>query len=58
MTEAESQTISDDLLAILVCPVDHAKLDLADQTLTCTECGRVYPIVDGIPNMLVDLDDE
>jgi len=44
--------IDPDLLALLVCPVDHAALELKDSHLVCTECGRSYPIVDGIPNMV------
>lgn len=46
--------IDPELLALLVCPVDHAELKLTDSTLVCTKCARVYPIVDGIPNMVVD----
>lgn len=53
MTES-SATISPDLLALLVCPVDHAELELKDSSLVCTQCSRVYQIVDGIPNMVVD----
>jgi uncharacterized protein YbaR (Trm112 family) len=51
-----------DLMEILACPVDHAELTLAIDkqeggeivagTLTCTECGNSYPIVDSIPNLL------
>lgn len=51
-----------DLMDILVCPLDKASLELevdeADDEeilegrLTCTECGEVYPIEDGIPNLL------
>lgn len=51
-----------DLMDILVCPLDKAALELeVDETdddeilegrLTCTECGEVYPIEDGIPNLL------
>ena len=46
-------SISPDLLALLVCPVDHADLRLEGETLVCTECGRIYPIEGGIPNMLL-----
>lgn len=46
--------IDPDLLALLVCPVDHAQLELHDSNLICSECGRSYSIVDGIPNMVVD----
>ena len=49
-----TQIIDADLLALLVCPVDHAELQLEGTTLVCTQCKRVYPIVDGIPNMVVD----
>ncbi len=45
------------LLEILACPdTHHAPLtyDQAAETLTCTECGRVYPIRDDIPVLLLD----
>jgi uncharacterized protein YbaR (Trm112 family) len=51
---AEDNTIIEpELLALLVCPVDHAELELQATSLVCSKCGRVYPIVDGIPNMVV-----
>lgn len=47
---------------IVCCPVDKAELELAvetrdgeeiiEGTLTCTECEAVYPIEEGIPNLL------
>jgi phosphomannomutase len=49
------------LLEILACPSqDHAPLrvgspdDPAAAVLTCSECGRRYPIVDGVPVLLLD----
>ena len=45
------------LLEILACPdTHHAPLDLDEgaQELTCTECGRVFPIRDGIPVLLLE----
>ena len=45
------------LLDILACPdTHHAPLDHdADaQTLTCTECGRVFEVRDDIPVLLLD----
>jgi len=37
---------------LLVCPVDHGPLRDAEDALACTECGRCYPVADGMPNML------
>ncbi len=49
-----SEQIPQDLLDILVCPMDHGKVTLEGQELICAECGRAYPVRDGIPVMLVD----
>jgi len=48
--------VSEQLLEILVCPADHAKVEVkADGSgLKCVECKRVYPIRDDIPVMLID----
>lgn len=49
------------LLEILACPSpDHAPLragttdDPAADVLTCTSCGRAFPVRDGIPVLLLD----
>ena len=45
------------LLDILACPdTHHAPLthDAEAQTLTCTECGRIFEIRDDIPVLLLD----
>jgi hypothetical protein len=44
------------LAEILVCPVDHADLDQDEPNsrLICTECGRRYPVREGIPVMLIE----
>ncbi|HEX6853517.1 MAG TPA: Trm112 family protein [Candidatus Polarisedimenticolaceae bacterium] len=44
------------LLEILVCPACHAKVRPTEGSagLACEGCGRVYPIRDGIPVMLVE----
>lgn len=44
------------LAELLVCPVDKADLneDVEASRLECSECGRRYPIREGIPIMLVD----
>jgi uncharacterized protein YbaR (Trm112 family) len=45
------------LLEILRCPDEHHAVLTYDedaQTLTCTQCKRVFPIRDGIPVLLLD----
>ena len=45
------------LLEILACPdTHHAPLDYdaREQTLTCTECGRVFEVRDDVPVLLLD----
>ncbi|MFT4958600.1 MAG: hypothetical protein ACI9EZ_001932 [Halobacteriales archaeon] len=54
--------MKEELMDIICCPMDKHDLDLEveerddgeimEGTLTCTECGEVYPIKDGIPNLL------
>jgi uncharacterized protein len=48
--------ISEDLLSILACPAcdERPPLRLEGETLVCTKCARVYPIVDGIPHLIVE----
>jgi len=38
----------------IACPACHGGLRLDGSRLTCTACGRAYPIVDGIPVLIVD----
>lgn len=51
---ASTNEIPQDLLDILVCPLDHAKVNLRGQELICEQCGRAYPVRDGIPVMLIE----
>ena len=53
MPESQS-TVPQELLDILVCPVDKAKVNLEGARLVCEECHRAYPVRDGIPIMLED----
>mgnify|MGYP001162070497 FL=1 len=53
--------LDEQLLEILACPSeDHAPLragtpdDPDADVLTCTECGRQFPVRDGIPVLLLD----
>lgn len=47
--------IDPQLLEILVCPACHGELKPETEAgLECNACGRVYPVKDGIPVMLVE----
>ena len=46
--------VSQELLDILVCPACKAKVVLDDEFLACQNCGRRYPVRDGIPIMLIE----
>jgi hypothetical protein len=40
----------------LACPVCYGELRMDADRLICMQCGRVYPIVDGIPVLIPDDD--
>ena len=42
------------LLEILACPACKAPVELKHEKICCTQCGRRYPIRDGIPIMLIE----
>ena len=46
------------VLDILVCPVPECRKPLTlavdENSLQCTGCGRIYPVRDGIPVLLVE----
>jgi uncharacterized protein YbaR (Trm112 family) len=54
--------VRSDLLEVLRCPVCRSELrlkpgrvegdEILEGTLTCTACRAVYPIADGIPDLL------
>ena len=47
--------ISQELLEILACPKCHTKIQLREPDgLYCPNCEVVYPIVDGIPVLLIE----
>ena len=48
--------IDKELLDILACPACKGNIvyDQENEKLNCQECGRRYPIRDGIPVMLID----
>jgi hypothetical protein len=38
----------------LACPVCLGALRLDEGKLACAECGRIYPVVDGIPLLIAE----
>ncbi len=42
------------LLDILACPLCKAEVKLESDKIVCLSCGRMYPIKDDIPIMLID----
>ncbi len=47
-------TAFDQALDLLACPACLQSLRSSPDSLTCTACGRVYPVLDGIPILLAD----
>lgn len=52
----EEKLISASLLDILACPACESRpgVELVDGAVRCPECGRSYPIENGVPIMLLD----
>jgi uncharacterized protein len=50
-----ARVISQELLEILACPKCHTKVEFKEpDQLRCPHCKVLYPIVDGIPVMLIE----
>jgi uncharacterized protein YbaR (Trm112 family) len=46
--------IDKELLDILACPACRGDVELKEEKICCKNCGRRYPVREGIPIMLVD----
>jgi uncharacterized protein len=48
--------VSQELVDLLVCPACRGAIEYKDRRklIICQECGRRYPVRDGIPVMLVE----
>ena len=51
-------SLDDELLALLRCPACRATFEAPGEgtvgELVCSECGRRYPVRNGVPVLLVD----
>ena len=56
MTAERPAALTEELLRILCCPACRGDLryDAKADTLTCTRCGLIYEVKDGIPRLVVD----
>ena len=46
--------MDDEVTGMLACPACHGDLRLERDRLVCGECGRRYPVVDGIPVLIAE----
>jgi hypothetical protein len=49
---SQSVVFDPSVVAQLACPACLGELRLEENKLACGVCGRVYPIVDGIPLLI------
>ena len=53
-SDQNPESISPELMEILVCPKSHGQLEQRGDWLYCEKSQLRYPIRDGIPIMLID----
>jgi hypothetical protein len=53
-SQTEFQSRFAELRGTLACPACQGGLRLEDERLICEQCGREYPIVDGIPVLIAE----
>ncbi len=46
-------SVGKDLLKILACPKCKSTIKLQNMFLTCSNCRLAYPILDDVPDMLI-----
>jgi uncharacterized protein YbaR (Trm112 family) len=53
-TGAAAAALEPWIVELLACPVDRGFVRLDQTELVCTQCGRRYPVLSGIPRMIPD----
>jgi SAM-dependent methyltransferase/uncharacterized protein YbaR (Trm112 family) len=56
MQQPHATRLSPDVLADMRCPVCHAQVSHSAESLTCSACSRLYPIVQGVPIIINEAD--
>jgi len=46
--------IDQGLLSILACPACKGDVELKNDKISCKKCGKMYPVREGIPVMLIE----
>ena len=54
---SKSSVFDSSVVDRLACPACLGRLKLDESRLICAACGRAYPIVDGIPVLIVGNDE-
>jgi len=42
------------MLESLRCPIGKASLEYKNDSMICVSCGLIFPVIDGIPDLLID----
>jgi hypothetical protein len=50
----QDNALDKELLEVLACPACKVSVEQKGDRLICDQCGRQYPVRDGIPIMLMD----
>jgi uncharacterized protein len=50
----KAKLLGEQTMALLACPVCFGALKAGVESIACTECKRVYPVVDGIPVLIAE----
>ena len=54
--DVDSAALEPWVVRLLACPVDRSAVKLDGSALVCKLCGRRYPVRDGIPDLVSDLE--
>jgi uncharacterized protein YbaR (Trm112 family) len=50
----QTPAFNSEILDQLACPACFGSLQLAESAVVCAGCGRIYPVIDGIPVLIAE----